>query len=238
MPITRRLVIAATARTCDLILICLDAMKPITHKKLIEHELEGFGIRLNKSPPNIEYRKKDKGGVGLVNQTKSPLTLEECKSILQEYRVHNADIIVRGDDVTADDLIDVIEGSRVYVPCIYVINKIDQITLEELNILDRLPNYCPICAYHEASDLPFAFPLSLSLSLCPSPRSLTLPLPFSTLSLSPCARSHALSLSLYWMSCLTFLHPPNAVEPGWAGRHDLGEARHGAGLHEAQGHSP
>lgn len=32
---------------------------------------------------------------------------------------------------------------------IYVINKIDQITLEELNILDKLPNYCPICAYHE-----------------------------------------------------------------------------------------
>lgn len=124
-------------------------MKPITHKKIIEKELEGFGIRLNKSPPNIEYRKKEKGGVGLVNQTKSSLTLDECKAILQEYRVHNADIIVRSDDVTADDLIDIIEGSRVYVPAIYVINKIDQITLEELNILDRMPNYCPICAYHE-----------------------------------------------------------------------------------------
>ena len=31
----------ATARTCNLILIVLDCLKPLTHKKLIEHELEG-----------------------------------------------------------------------------------------------------------------------------------------------------------------------------------------------------
>jgi hypothetical protein len=24
-----------------------------------------------------------------------------------------------------------------------------QITLEELNVMDRLPHYCPICAFHE-----------------------------------------------------------------------------------------
>lgn len=30
----------ATARTCNLILIVLDCMKPITHKRLIEKELE------------------------------------------------------------------------------------------------------------------------------------------------------------------------------------------------------
>ena len=37
-----------------------DALKPLTHKKLIEHELEGFGIRLNREPPKITFRKKDK----------------------------------------------------------------------------------------------------------------------------------------------------------------------------------
>ena len=31
----------------------------------IERELEGFGIRLNKQPPNICFRKKEKGGVNL-----------------------------------------------------------------------------------------------------------------------------------------------------------------------------
>ena len=24
-----------------------------------------------------------------------------------------------------------------------------QITLEELNVMDKLPHYCPVCAYHE-----------------------------------------------------------------------------------------
>jgi ribosome-interacting GTPase 1 len=29
-------------------------------------------------------------------------------------------------------LIDVVEGNRTYVPCIYLLNKIDQISIEEL----------------------------------------------------------------------------------------------------------
>lgn len=45
--------------------------------------------------------------------------------------------------------VDVIEGSRIYMPAIYVINKIDQITLEELNVISKLPHYCPVCAYLE-----------------------------------------------------------------------------------------
>jgi ribosome-interacting GTPase 1 len=33
--------VISTARTCNLIIIVLDCLKPMTHKKLIEHELEG-----------------------------------------------------------------------------------------------------------------------------------------------------------------------------------------------------
>jgi ribosome-interacting GTPase 1 len=51
------------ARTCNLILIVLDATRPMVHKKIIERELEGFGIRLNKQPPNIEFRRREKGGI-------------------------------------------------------------------------------------------------------------------------------------------------------------------------------
>jgi hypothetical protein len=31
----------------------LDVLKPLGDKAVIENELEGFGIRLNKTPPNI-----------------------------------------------------------------------------------------------------------------------------------------------------------------------------------------
>lgn len=51
------------------------------------------------------------------------------KTILNEYKIHNADITLRYD-ATTEDLIDVIEGNRVYIPCIYLLNKIDQISVE------------------------------------------------------------------------------------------------------------
>lgn len=38
----------------------------------------------------------------------------------------------------------VIEGNRIYVPCIYVLNKIDSISVEELDLLYKIPHSVPI----------------------------------------------------------------------------------------------
>ncbi|RTG85706.1 uncharacterized protein DC041_0009165 [Schistosoma bovis] len=116
---------------------------------IAENELEGFGIRLNKSPPNITLRRKEKGGLNIQSLVpQSELDKEVIKTILSEYKIHNADVSLRCD-ATAEDLIDVIEGSRVYIPCIYVLNKIDQITIEELDIICRVPHCVPISAHHK-----------------------------------------------------------------------------------------
>lgn len=141
--------VIAVARTCNLILITLDSMKPMTHKKLIEHELEGFGIRLNKTYPNITFRRKEKGGINFTH-TVAPthLDLETVKAICSEYKIHNADVCLRYN-ATADDLIDVIEGNRVYIPCLYALNKIDAISIEELDLLDQIPHYVPVSAHLE-----------------------------------------------------------------------------------------
>ena len=40
-----------------------------------------------------------------------------------------------------------IEGNRKYIPCLYILNKIDDITMEELEILDQIPHYVPISAH-------------------------------------------------------------------------------------------
>ena len=64
------------ARTCSLIFIVLDVLKPLGDKKLIERELEGFGIRLNKRPPNMHFKTKDKGGVNF--QTMVTVWLLRC----------------------------------------------------------------------------------------------------------------------------------------------------------------
>lgn len=37
--------------------------------------------------------------------------------------------------------------NRVYIPCIYVLNKIDQISIEELDIIYKVPHCVPISAH-------------------------------------------------------------------------------------------
>ena len=111
----RRLTVA---RSTNLLFIVLDVLKPLGDKRVIEAELEGFGIRLNKEPPNILLKKKDKGGIAISNTV--PLTnleTEEIKAVLAEYKMSNCDISFRCD-ATLDDLIDVCEGNRVYIPAV------------------------------------------------------------------------------------------------------------------------
>ena len=45
--------VIGVARTCSLIIVLIDVTKPLVHKRIVERELEGYGIRLNKKPPEI-----------------------------------------------------------------------------------------------------------------------------------------------------------------------------------------
>ena len=129
--------VIAVAKTCHLIFIVLDVNKPLT------------GIRINKEPPNINFKKKDKGGINITSTV--PLTHidnDEIKAVMSEYKISSADIAIRCD-ATIDDLIDVLEAkSRAYIPVIYALNKIDAISIEELDLLYRIPNACPISSEH------------------------------------------------------------------------------------------
>ena len=69
--------VIGTARTCDLILIVLDAAKPLTHKRIIEREMEGMGIRLNKKPANIIFTRKEKGGIAYRSLHPQPFLEED-----------------------------------------------------------------------------------------------------------------------------------------------------------------
>jgi len=44
------------------------------------------------------------------------------------------------EDATVDDLIDVIEGNRKYIKCVYVYNKIDVVGIDDVDKLARQPN--------------------------------------------------------------------------------------------------
>ncbi|KAM0677870.1 GTP-binding protein [Binucleata daphniae] len=137
--------VLGVARTCSLLLIVLDVSKPLTHKKVIEKELDLYGIRLNKQPPQIKIRKLEKGGISIVGNTKMDQSV--IKSVLCEYKLSNCEVNIKNENYTIDDLIDAIEGNRKYVPCLYVLNKIDKISVNELDMIYRIPHAVPVCAH-------------------------------------------------------------------------------------------
>jgi uncharacterized protein len=132
--------VIAVARTADLVLMMLDATKPNVHRDLLTAELESVGIRLNKQKPNIYFKIKKGGGLSF----NSTCALTKCnekmvQTILHSYKMFNAEVLFR-EDASIDDFIDVVLDNRVYLPCIYVYNKIDQISIEEVNRLARQPH--------------------------------------------------------------------------------------------------
>ncbi|SBS85035.1 GTP-binding protein, putative [Plasmodium ovale curtisi] len=127
--------VIAVAKSCDMIMMILDATRDNSQKLKLENELKSVGIRINQEPQRITLTRKKVGGV-VINST-VPLTKMDNKlimSILHQYKIHNCNLLFN-EDATVDDLIDVIEGNRKYIKCIYVYNKIDMLPLEEINAI-------------------------------------------------------------------------------------------------------
>jgi uncharacterized protein len=123
--------VLAVARNADLVLLTLDVFDPLYQPRLIQ-ELEGIGIRLDQSPPNIHIHPTIRGGLN-INYTIKPTYLNDrlIHGILAEHGMHNANVTIR-QDATVDQFIDALVGTRKYIPSITVINKTDLVKKEFL----------------------------------------------------------------------------------------------------------
>ncbi|RXW23841.1 hypothetical protein EST38_g2005 [Candolleomyces aberdarensis] len=153
--------VVSTAKTADLIVVMLDATKSEEQKRLLEIELDAVGIRLNKAKPDVVFKRKTTGGITLNTTVKLTKTDEKtirtilagCKNHDYEFldsanpgldKIHNCDVMVR-EDITTDEFIDVLIGSSNRVSCFegmltYVYNKVDAISLEQVDKLARQQN--------------------------------------------------------------------------------------------------
>lgn len=96
-------------------------------------EIETVGIRLNKEKPNIIIKPKKTGGLFFSSHgALTKIDEKMVRNVFAEYRIHNAEVKFNGD-YDVDDLIDAIEGNRKYMRCIYVYNKIDTISIEDVD---------------------------------------------------------------------------------------------------------
>lgn len=121
--------VLAVARNADLVLLMLDVFDPMYRPRLIE-ELEGIGIRLDQQPANVNIHVTQKGGLNIVYAAKcTHLNDKMIHGILAEYGIHNANVTVR-QDATVDQFIDIVVGTRKYIPSLSVVNKVDLVKPE------------------------------------------------------------------------------------------------------------
>jgi uncharacterized protein len=116
--------VLSVARSADLVLIVLDVFQP-HHLSVLKKELAEAGIRLDEQPPNILIEKTATGGISVNAQVPIKTSERLIKEIMRLYGLHNGRLIIREPNLTDDQLIDVLNGNRIYVPSVVVLNKID-----------------------------------------------------------------------------------------------------------------
>ncbi|MCD6203484.1 MAG: GTP-binding protein [Methanophagales archaeon] len=137
--------VISALRNADLILFILD----ITHDAVKQHEilareLYNAGIRINSRPPNVSIHKLSRGGIRI--ETTVEIDEDFIRAVLAEYRIHNAEVIIR-EPITPEEFIDAVIGNRKYLDAITVINKID---LAEPSTLERLRKRYPDAVFISA----------------------------------------------------------------------------------------
>jgi small GTP-binding protein len=115
--------VLAMVRTCDLILIIIDALHP-EHYSVLLREIDEVGVRLNQRKPDVRIKRKDRGGLSIASTVPLRIDKKTIEAILREFRIGNADVVIRSP-LSVEQFIDCLEGNKAYIPSVVVINKID-----------------------------------------------------------------------------------------------------------------
>jgi len=113
--------VISVVRSTDLVLFLIDPDHP--NLRALTTELEGAGVRINQRPPRIVVQRSDRGGLTVSSTVRlTHLAGGAAAQIAREFGIHNGSIVFR-QDATADELIDVLAGNRVYILALLAVNK-------------------------------------------------------------------------------------------------------------------
>jgi hypothetical protein len=119
--------VLSVAKNADLILLVLDVFQP-DQISVLRKELYEIGVRLNSPPPNVTINRSSHGGLGITTTCNlTHLAESTVRGILNTYKINHGNVIIR-EDITDDQLIDVVAGNRRYIPSITILNKIDLVS--------------------------------------------------------------------------------------------------------------
>ena len=135
--------VLAVIRNADLILFLIEVFHP-EHYEALKKEVYDSGVRINAKIPDVKIVKTPRGGINVGTTVKlTKLDKKTVEDILKEFKISNANVVIR-EDIDADQLIDIIEGNKICLPAITVLNKIDMIEKEGLNKVKKKikPDLC------------------------------------------------------------------------------------------------
>src|SRR3989338_4612278 len=123
--------VLAIIRNADLILFLIEVFHP-DHFSTLQKEVYDADVRVNQKAPDVKIVKTSRGGINIGSTVKlTKLDNKTSEDILKEFKIANANVTIR-QDIDADQLIDVVEGNKAYLPAIVVLNKIDMASNDEL----------------------------------------------------------------------------------------------------------
>ncbi len=132
--------VLSVVRSADLILFITEVYQPDA-LSVLKEEVRNIGVRPDERKPKLTIEKTNSDGIAVNALVKmTHMTIETVKKVLQEFDINNARVIV-GEDMSYDQLIDVVLQNRKYVPSLTVLNKIDLVTPEALNEIKSKIDY-------------------------------------------------------------------------------------------------
>lgn len=115
--------VIAAARASDIILFVVDVFN--SSIDVLFNELYASGVRLDQKAPDVVITSTGQGGVLVKPTLKLTKTTEEViKDMTIAYGYINATVVVR-EDISVEQMLDVLAGNRVYIKSLIAINKID-----------------------------------------------------------------------------------------------------------------
>jgi uncharacterized protein len=127
--------VLAVLRSADLCVMVID-INHIDHLPVLQREAYDAGLRLNQEKPDVKITPKNRGGLDIAFTVKCDLTKETVATILREFKMSNADVVIRSK-ITPDQFIDMIEANKIYLPSITVLNKMDLASKEEVEKIKK-----------------------------------------------------------------------------------------------------
>ncbi|MBU0979988.1 MAG: GTP-binding protein [Nanoarchaeota archaeon] len=123
--------VLSVLRSADFALILVDVHQP-NQLKVLQKELYDSHLRINQTKPDVRIKKTPKGGIHVATTVKlTKTTKATIADVMRDFRIVNADVLIR-EDISVDQLIDIVQGNKEYLPGLVAVNKIDAVDKKRL----------------------------------------------------------------------------------------------------------